>query len=180
MKSKNVKQPKQKSIWIISIAVILMIAIIGYLYYNPSPSSSKNLTNSKNTEPIFIKEGSLWFISKENADTLRQVAIEIADDENTRAKGLMHRSSMADTQAMLFIFEKEARRSFWMKNTPMSLDILYVNKAREIITIQKHTEPYSESSIPSIGEALYVVETIAGFCDNYQITEGDLITFIKD
>ena len=130
-------------------------------------------------EPQFVKEGQLWFIKKETRDTLRQIDIEIADNAQDRAKGMMHRTNMPDNRGMLFIFSQEGEQSFWMKNTLISLDIMYVNKNKEIVTIYKHTQPYSENPIPSFKKAMYVVETIAGFCDKYNVEEGDFIEFVK-
>ena len=103
--------------------------------------------------------------------------VELADDFNSRAMGLMYRESMPDTHGMLFLFPDETMRAFWMKNTYLSLDILYLNKDKEIIRISKETTPLSERSIPSGGKAMYVLEVLAGFTDAYQIHTGDHIEF---
>jgi uncharacterized membrane protein (UPF0127 family) len=84
---------------------------------------------------------------------------------------------MADSLGMLFVFNKEEQQSFWMRNTYFSLDIIYVNKQYEIVTIQKYTQPFSDLSIPSYEPAMYVVETNAGFCDRYKIKDGDKIFY---
>lgn len=172
------KRKEKKIKWLLLPVLVIGIFLIYYL--NDENHKLPKTIVKKAAEPPFVEEGQLSFISKEKGDTIRQVAIEIADNNADRAKGLMYRNTMPDTRAMLFIFEQESKRSFWMKNTLMSLDILYVNKNKEIVTIYKHTQPYSENSIPSFKEAMYVVETIAGFCDKYQIKEGDLIVFTKD
>ena len=122
----------------------------------------------------FTKEGELRFLDK-HAGLLYRVDIEIADDDGKRTQGLMYRDSMAENEAMLFVFPDEAEHDFWMKNTIMSLDIIYVNGKSEIITIQKNAVPYSENSIPSNGLAKYVVEVNAGFCDRHGIKPGDRI-----
>jgi len=93
--------------------------------------------------------------------------------------GLMFRKSMEDTKGMLFIFDKTDMHSFWMKNTIMSLDILFVNEDKEIVKIHKNTKPYSTESLPSGKPAIYVVEVIAGFTDKYGVKEGDKIEFVK-
>ena len=127
-------------------------------------------------EPQFSKEGVLVFLNNE-VDTLKLVDIEIADNEQERNQGMMYRTSMPYDQAMLFIMEYERPQSFWMHNTKMSLDIIYVNGEMEIVTIYKHTQPYSKSPIPSFEKAKYVVETSAGFCDKYGVEKGDRIKF---
>ncbi len=180
MKSQKTQPSKKGRPILIIIVTALLLTVIAYFYFSKPAKPIKNIRSTQTEEPKFEKEGTLWFIGKERNDTLRQVAIEISDDQNSRTKGLMYRSTMPDTQAMLFIFDKSAKRSFWMKNTPMSLDIMYVNEAKEIVSISRHTAPYSEKSIPSEREALYVVETIAGFSDNYNIEVGDRIAYLKD
>jgi uncharacterized membrane protein (UPF0127 family) len=78
---------------------------------------------------------------------------------------------------MLFIFENSEPRSFWMKDCYISLDILYINENKTIVTIHRNTKPQSEASIFSYKNAQYVVEVVAGFCDRFGINEGDFIQF---
>ena len=130
----------------------------------------------RSTGPQFKKEGEL-FLVKSAGDTIRKIDIEIADIESERTIGLMHRRSMPDTQGMLFIFDKEEPRSFWMRNTLISLDILYIKEDGMIESIAKYTVPKSEKSIPSRGPAMYVLELIEGFCDIHGVEVGDKIDF---
>ena len=127
-------------------------------------------------EPQFQKEGVMAFTTA-TKDTIKLVDIEIADNDQERTQGMMYRTSMSYDRAMLFIMEYEREQSFWMRNTKMSLDIIYVNGDMEIVTIYKHTQPYSDSPIPSFKKAKYVVETAAGFCDQFGIVEGNFISF---
>ena len=69
--------------------------------------------------------------------------------------------------------------SFWMANTPLPLDIIYVNAAREVVTIQRNTVPYSEESVPSTRPATYVVEVNAGYADRHGIAEGDRVQWSR-
>ena len=78
---------------------------------------------------------------------------------------------------MLFIFPHEEMQSFWMRNTFIPLDILFVNANYEIVTIHRDTETTSDQSYPSTEKAQYVVEVNAGYCDKYMIKEGDRIVF---
>jgi uncharacterized membrane protein (UPF0127 family) len=78
---------------------------------------------------------------------------------------------------MLFIFEDEDYRAFWMKNTHLSLDIIYVNGQQHIVSIASHAVPFSEESLPSAAPAKYVVEVNAGFCEQFSIKPGDSIAF---
>ena len=134
---------------------------------------------SKTTRPAgpqFKKEGELYLV-KAAGDTIRKIDIEIADIESERTIGLMHRRSMPDTQGMLFIFEQEEPRSFWMRNTLIGLDILYIKEDGTIESIAKYCVPKLEKSVPSKGPALYVLEVIEGFCDIHGVEEGDRIDF---
>ncbi|WP_232516208.1 DUF192 domain-containing protein [Chitinophaga caeni] len=136
-----------------------------------------NPTVTEDNGPQFRKDGDLWFIQKESNDTLRHIDIELAITDQERAKGLMYRKSMPEQQGMLFIFNEEQEQSFWMKNTYISLDILYINKDKEIVSIQKYATPLSEDGLPSYKPAMYVVEVVGGFCDKYHITYGDRVAF---
>jgi uncharacterized membrane protein (UPF0127 family) len=87
----------------------------------------------------------------------------------------MYRKEMAQNRGMLFIFPDEQRRSFWMKNTEIPLDIIFVNADSMIIHVSKNNRPYSLKSIPSFEYAQYVVEVNAGFCKKYSIKTGGYI-----
>jgi uncharacterized protein len=141
-----------------------------------NPPSDSGETKSRPTGPQFVKEGVLHFINNEG-DTLRTIDIEIADTESERTIGLMHRRSMPDTQGMLFIFEEEERRSFWMRNTLIGLDIMFIRENGEVESIAKYTVPLDERSIPSKGPSTYVLEVIEGFCDRYGIQEGTKVSY---
>lgn len=91
----------------------------------------------------------------------------------------MFRRSMPDTAGMLFIFEQSEPQVFYMKNTYIPLDIIFVNENSQIVTIQKNTKPLSDKLIPSYMDSLYVVEVNAGFCDTHGIHIGDSIIFTK-
>ena len=103
--------------------------------------------------------------------------IEVADNDGERMRGLMDRQNLPDNAGMFFVFPNDEPRSFWMKNTLLSLDIIYINSRKEIVSIQKYTQPRSTYSIPSEKPAMYVLEVNAGFTDKYGINAGDRIEF---
>jgi len=161
------------------IATALSLSIIMMAGCDSSPSEKPTTTDQKrNLGPQFVKEGELSIISG-TGDTIRTIDIEIADIESERTIGLMHRRSMPDTQGMLFIFDEEEQRSFWMRNTLIGLDIIYIRANGEIESIAKYTVPMSERSVPSKGPATYVLEVIEGFCDRYNVKEGDKVVFSR-
>lgn len=127
----------------------------------------------------FQKQGELAFLSKSGADTIRKIDIQLAQTDEQRADGLMYRQSMTDGQGMLFLFPSMEERAFWMKNTYISLDIVYIDDQMEIVSIQKYATPLSEESLPSYKKAQYVLEVNGGFCDKYHVGYGDKISYSK-
>lgn len=189
--TKNIKKVKEENnagySKYVLIAVIVLVA--GYFIYTnfikegnvtaPVFVDPKEKTNSVK-EPQFRKEGELEFLSKDGGKVIKKIDVELAENDDERAQGLMFRKSMDDNKGMLFIFDgPEQMQSFWMKNTIMSLDIIYVNANKQIVKIYKNTTPYSENSLPSDRPAQYVVEVFAGFTDRYGIKDGDKINFSK-
>jgi uncharacterized membrane protein (UPF0127 family) len=104
-----------------------------------------------------------------------EVLVEIADDEPERERGLMFRPPLADDRGMLFQFPDSAERSFWMRNTPSSLDILYIDPTGSIVSIAHHATPYSEAPLPSNGAANGVLELRAGRAEEIGAKAGDKV-----
>lgn len=101
--------------------------------------------------------------------------VEIADDEAERQKGLMFRPPLADDRGMLFEFETAAEQSFWMKNTPSSLDIVYIGADGRIVSIAHNATPFSEQPLPSYGAAKGVLEVRAGRMTEIGAKAGDRV-----
>lgn len=102
--------------------------------------------------------------------------VEIADDEAERQRGLMGREPLPDDRGMLFQFPDVAERSFWMRNTPSPLDIIYIDPRGRIVSIARNTTPYSDDPIPSNGPASGVLELRAGRADEIGARPGDKVT----
>ncbi len=130
----------------------------------------------KSDEYMFKKEGEL-VISDSTGNVKAKLEIEIADTDFDRQLGLMFRREMKMNQGMLFVFLTEEIQSFWMRNTYLPLDILFINSEKKIVTIHKNTVPLSDESYPSSEAAKYVLEVNAGFTDRYNISTGDIINF---
>ena len=99
--------------------------------------------------------------------------VEIADDEAERARGLMYRPPLEDDRGMLFQFPTASEQSFWMKNTPSSLDIIYIDPQGRIVSIASHATPNSETPLPSNGAANGVLELRAGRAEEIGARPGD-------
>lgn len=160
-------------------AFLLWLVSIAFPTSKPKPRKGLNNTKSKQTttyEPKFKREGRLYFIAEEG-DTLKQIDIEFADTPDKIQYGMMYRKSMDPNTGMLFFMPREERQSFWMKNTYVPLDIMYINGNSEVVSIQKNAEPLSEKSLPSEGPANRVLEVFAGFSDLHQIEKGTKIVY---
>jgi len=141
-------------------------------------ASCQNKSNSK-VKPIeisFTKEADLAFLK--GKDTIVNLDIELAETDYEKQTGLMHRPSMKMTQGMLFMYEDERPRpSFYMKNTQIALDLIYINEKLEVVEINKNTKPYDETPIRATQPAKYVLEVNAGFADQYSISDSVSIQF---
>jgi len=102
--------------------------------------------------------------------------VEIADDPAERARGLMFRREMADDEGMLFDFGADAPASFWMRNTYIPLDMLFIEADGTIESIAERTTPLSEKSVPSKGPVRFVLEINGGLSDRLGIAAGDIVT----
>lgn len=139
-------------------------------------NTESNNSSDQQKGRIITPESELTFIDSDgNSITTLQIAI--ADEQMERNQGLMDVRQMGQNEGMLFIFEENQPLSFWMANTPLSLDIMYVNTDSVIVRIYPDTTPFSETSLPSGDPAKYVVETNAGYALTHGISEGMKIRF---
>ena len=102
--------------------------------------------------------------------------VEVAVTQAEHAKGLMERESLGRNKGMLFIFEKADYYTFWMKDTLIPLDIIWIDENKEVVFISKDTQPCEEDPCPSFGPgkpAKYVLEINSGMADKIGISEGD-------
>ncbi len=102
--------------------------------------------------------------------------VEVADAPGERNLGLMFREHLEPDAGMLFVFEAEAPRAFWMKNTRIPLDILYFNARLVLVSLQRHVPPCRADpcpNYPSAKPAKYVLELNAGTADRLRVEPGD-------
>jgi len=106
------------------------------------------------------------------------INVEVSDNFQERLQGLMNRESMDENSGMIFIFEEEKQQTFWMKNTLIPLDLIFVNSNLEIVDIKKDFKPCEEDPCivyTSQAPAFYVIEVNAGYSDKNNIQIGDSI-----
>ena len=102
-------------------------------------------------------------------------SVEVADTPEAQARGLMFRTELGDNEGMIFPYDGTRAQSFWMKNTPLPLDIIYIGPDRRISNIAAETEPYSLDPVYSVGPVLGVLELRGGRAAELGIEPGDLV-----
>ena len=102
-------------------------------------------------------------------------SVEMATTEEEKQTGLMYRKELADGKGMLFDFNPEQEISMWMKNTYVSLDMIFIGANGRILRIAENTEPMSTEIISSRGPARAVLEVVAGTAQKYGIRPGDRV-----
>jgi uncharacterized membrane protein (UPF0127 family) len=105
--------------------------------------------------------------------------LEVADTYAKRARGLMQRDSMASDHGMIFVFDKEQDLAFWMHNTRIPLDIVYLDATGRIVSVAS-MKPYDETSVPSGAPAKYAIELNQGAAQLAGIKAGDVLVLPPD
>lgn len=126
-----------------------------------------------------LKQGIVYFQDSKSS-VIKTIDVDIAMSEDELTNGLKQCNSFEENKGILFILEFESVESFWMKDTSIPLDIIFVNKLKEIVKIYKDTTPYDTAHISSVKPVKYAVEVNAGFTDKFNIKEGDYFDWKKN
>lgn len=157
--------------------VLKLAAVSLFISLSFSACNEEKKDKTIETEPItFTKEGELYLI-KASGDTISKLDIEFAESEYEHQTRLMYREDMKDSQGMLFLYDSESIRNFYMKNTYIPLDIIYYDSDSSLVSIQKNAQPMEQSTLTSEGPAQYVLEVNAGLSDEWQLEKNDKISF---
>jgi hypothetical protein len=151
-----------------------LILISALILINCGDSKKKEDINNKGRVLEYTNELSFFDESGAVVSTLNFVK---ADSPSERNQGLMDVNSMPADAGMVFYFDTEEPQSFYMANTPLSLDIMYLSADSVIVSIYKSTTPFSTKSLPSGTPAKYVIETNAGYSIANDIREGMKVRF---
>lgn len=135
------------------------------------PSDTLNASSALITSPQLVIE------TRDGAITF---SMELADTPEAQRRGLMHRRQLAADHSMMFLYPKADERYMWMKNTYISLDMLFVNEAQRIISIHHRANPLDETIISSNGPAIAVVEILGGEANRRGISVGDQVSWSLD
>ena len=103
--------------------------------------------------------------------------VEVAATPNARELGLQYRRELASNRGMLFVFPEQRENAFWMKNTPIPLDMLFIDRQRKIVGIVYDAVPFSLDSRSVPGASQYVLEINGGLSRRYGLAIGDVVRF---
>lgn len=162
----------------LAILVFILTQIIPVFTGEDKSKNRKPQAGNVDTLPSnpFEHEAMGWFISP-LGDTISQLDLELSQTSYEVTRGLMHRREMEENQGMLFEFKDEQNRAFWMKNTILSLDIIYLKADGRIDSHYEFTQPLSEKSLPSNGPSKYVLEVNAGYLKANKVNDSALFVF---
>lgn len=109
----------------------------------------------------------------------REVAfhVEVADTPAKRTMGLQYRKELGADRGMIFLFPSESPQSFWMKNTPIPLDMIFINSQGKIVGIVERTAPFSLDTHSVAGSSQFVLEINGGLAQRHGIQAGDTVRF---
>jgi uncharacterized protein len=157
--------------------LILSLMIASMILFTGCGEKSESEQGAPEPESRTLEYTAVVNFLNSAGETVASIDVAVADDDHSRSEGLMDVNELPENAGMLFIFEDEAERSFWMANTPLSLDILFVSEEMEIIRIHRNTVPFSHENVLSEGPAMYVVEVNSGYTLRHDITEGMSVSF---
>ncbi|MFA7284384.1 MAG: DUF192 domain-containing protein [Candidatus Absconditabacterales bacterium] len=154
------------------ILVLLGFNYLLYIVYvTPLQDSTKtahSLATGGGIPQTGLPQKEIW------ADNVK-IIVSVATTPEQRRMGLMYRSGLGVQEGMLFVFDKEQPLSFWMENTYIPLDLIYIGKDNIIKHIHKGAKPLDLTGLPSIQPAQYVVEVNSGFVDKFDVKVGETV-----
>lgn len=155
----------QRDIWNLAVLVVGGLVALAAVPDGPAPAQT-------GAKPVIRSDGVVEMMKPDGA-VAATLAVEIAETPEARGRGLMGRALGDFMAGMLFIFETPQTQTFWMRNTPGSLDMIFIDAGGKVLNVAAHTTPLSDQLYSSAGPALYVVEARAGFAERFGIRPGD-------
>ena len=162
---------------------LLIVGVLGFLFVQLAPvftalewmkpsTSSPSNQEAIEYEPPFTHEATGSFTGSDGK-VRGEFRVEIAQSTEEVQYGMMYRKQMAPDMAMLFLMGEEKPQSFWMHNTYVALDIVFIDGKNTVVNVQKNCTPLTDTPRPSEGPALFVVELQGGTADRIGIVPGD-------
>ena len=171
----------------ITMPTLLVIALAGIAFgcnqNNTDASASSKATTVKQQDEVNSNEApgaedSIVEITTRDERVFR-IDVELAVTENERNVGLMHRKHLAKNAGMLFVMDRVANHHFWMQNTLISLDMLFINEEGKIVGIVENATPGTTTPRGVGRPSRFVLELNGGFTREHGITPGDTVEVEK-
>jgi uncharacterized membrane protein (UPF0127 family) len=153
--------------------VSLIILGLYSLLTSCKPDQEKEM---RSRDWTFEPEATLHLINKNN-DTIKSLQVELADTDYSIQLGMMYRDELTEDQGMLFVFKEATPRFFYMKNTDIPLDIIFVTTDKLVDSYSLNAQPKDETLLKSSGAAQYVLEVKSGMVEKWGLTEGTRLTW---
>jgi len=168
------------------ISLIFMgIALTLFVIIKISPkfkSSKTHVTGRVHINKVknqsFSNDAKGWFVNS-NGETVAVMNLELAETKQKIDKGLTHRKTLEASNGILFVFPDLAPQTFWMKDTFIPLDVLFMNESGVVVNIVENTVPHSLDLIKSKVSVKYVLEVNSGFVKENRLRLGSKLTFEK-
>lgn len=151
---------------------LCVAAAIAAMLVVPACSAGTSAPDTAGGPLIVWQTTTLTVVTAKGPQTFK---VEIADDDARRERGLMYRTSMASDAGMIFDYGAERNVAMWMKNTILSLDMVFIKSDGSVFSIARSAVPYSEEIIRSGGPVQAVLELNAGAADRIGLKSGDIV-----
>lgn len=150
-----------------------MIAALSVACRNPAPATSTDAPPQHTAQEPAAPRGPTARIQTQRGPV--DVQLEVARTPAVRERGLMFRRDMADDHGMIFVFPRPEHQVFWMHNTLIPLDMIFIRADRTILGIVKNATPETDDPREVPGESMYVLEVNGGWCDRHGVAAGQRV-----
>jgi uncharacterized membrane protein (UPF0127 family) len=150
-----------------AICLLLLLAACGASQSSSTPAATTSSSAAPAGPRVVFPDG-------------YAVSVEIAADDPTRQQGLMYRDRLPETAGMLFFFDQSAEYPFWMKNTLIPLDMIWIDDQKRIAHVESNVQPCKADPCPSVpphAVAKYVLEVAAGVAGKHHLAAGQPLRF---
>lgn len=172
--NKFLKDLKILPLFLIPIAgiALLIFAILGL------SNDSGRTSVSEDDDYLTKNDATIVATIIKSSNEQVEIILEVADTESELEYGLMNRTFLGAEEGMLFVFGNSQQRTFWMQDTYIPLDIIFINDAKMIVTIYQNTEPLNtEVHYPSGTPVRYAIEVNGGWAERHNVKVGDKVLF---
>ncbi len=157
-------------------AVVFALLVAGSCRQSPPPEAQ-----SRRVEPEAQRapavQGPAVVIRTRAGQTI-PVRVEVARTDPQRMRGLMHRTQLGEDQGMVFMFTAASQQTFWMRNTLIPLDMIFIRADRTILGIVRNAVPETDDPRGVPGESQYVLEVNGGWCQRHNVNADDRVEFV--